>query len=395
MTAGNSQPGASPAAPRRGPLAGMKIIELAGIGPGPMAAMLLADLGATVLRIDRKEPSGLGIERPLRHNLLLRSRQSIALDLKSPAAVETVLRLVEGSDALIEGFRPGVTERLGLGPDACLARNPRLVYGRITGWGQEGPLSQAAGHDVNYLSLTGVLDAIGRPGQPPTIPLNLVGDFAGGSMYLVTGLLAAVIEARQSGRGQVVDAAIVDGAAHLAASFFGLEAAGLLNPARGTNILDHGAYYYDVYECSDGRWVSIGPIEPKFLAELLRRMDLDPATLGPQGDRSRWPQARETLAAAFRTATRDEWCRRLEGTDACFAPVLSWTEAPAHPHLRARGTFVDVDGVVQPAPAPRFSRTEPSAPTAPQPNDADVDSALAPWLQPGEIAALRAGGTIA
>lgn len=379
--------------PNPGPLAGTRIIELAGIGPGPMCAMLLADLGATVLRIDRREPSGLGLERPLRHNLVLRNRHSISLDLKDPAAVGLVLRLVEGADALIEGFRPGVTERLGLGPDHCLARNPRLVYGRITGWGQSGPLSRRAGHDINYIAITGVLDAIGRAGTPPAIPLNLVGDYAGGSLYLALGLLAGVLEAQRSGRGQVVDAAIVDGAAHLATTFFGMLGAGMLGP-RGSNILDGGAYFYDVYECADGKWVTVGPVEHKFLAELLRLLGIDPAEAGRQSDRAAWPKARALLAAKFRSATRDEWTARLQDSDACFAPVLSWAEAPHHPHLMERDTFIEVDGVTQPAPAPRFSRSVPAQPTPPSPNDADVAAALAAWLPAEDIVSLQGNGTL-
>lgn len=377
----------------RGPLSGLKVIELAGIGPGPMCAMLLADLGATVLRLDRTQPAGLGIERPLRFNLLLRNRHSISLDLKKPEAVETVLRLVEGADALIEGFRPGVTERLGLGPDVCLARNPKLVYGRITGWGQDGPLAKWAGHDLNYLAITGILNAIGRVDQPPGIPLNLVGDYAGGSLYLAFGLMAGVFEARRSGKGQVVDAAIVDGAAHLATTFFGMQAAGMLGE-RGTNIADTGAYFYDVYECKGGGWITVGPIEAKFLGELLRLLEIDPATVGKQMDRRAWPEARQCLAAVFRTRTREEWTSRLQESDACFAPVLSWAEAPQHPHLRERRTFVEVDGIAQPAPAPRFSRSVPADPTPPAANDADVDAALTSWLSPAEISALRGAGTI-
>jgi len=393
----HAQPGAQglmAATASAGPLSGLKVVELAGIGPGPMCAMLLADLGATVLRIDRTQPAALGIERPLRFNLLLRNRDSISLDLKKPEAVETVLRLVDGADALIEGFRPGVTERLGLGPDTCLARNPKLVYGRITGWGQEGPLSQWAGHDLNYLAITGVLGAIGRADQPPTIPLNIIGDYAGGSLYLALGVMAALFEAQRSGKGQVVDAAIVDGAAHLATTFFGMVAAGIWSEERGTNFSDTGAYYYEVYECADGRWVSVGPLEAKFLAELLKLLGIDPAEIGPAADRSTWPKARERMAAAFRTATRDEWTRRLEASDACFAPVLTWTEAPQHPHLQSRRTFVEVDGILQPAPAPRFSRTAPATPTPPQPNDTNVDAALAAWLLPQEIAGLRSGGIL-
>lgn len=276
-----------------GPLAGIKIVELAGIGPGPMCAMLLADLGATVLRIDRPQPADLGINRPLKYNLLLRNRQTIGLDLKKPAAVETVLELVEQSDALIEGFRPGVTERLGLGPDACLARNPRLIYARMTGWGQSGPLARTAGHDIGYIAITGVLNAIGRQNQPPCVPLNLVGDYAGGSLYLALGLLAGIIEARTSGKGQVVDAAIVDGAASLATTFFGMHAAGMLNPQRGANLTDTGSHFYDVYECADGKWLAVGPIESKFYEQLLQILELDPVQLGsqldpPAGRRRRW-----------------------------------------------------------------------------------------------------------
>lgn len=379
---------------RKGPLAGVRIVELAGIGPGPMAAMLLADMGAEVIRIERETPVDLGVSKPLRYNLTLRNRTSIALDLKQPASVERVLQLVAGADALIEGFRPGVTERLGLGPDVCLARNPRLVYGRITGWGQEGPLAQVAGHDINYISLTGTLDAIGRQGQPPSVPLALLGDMSGGALYLAMGVLAAILEARGSGQGQVVDAAVVDGTASMAMTFFGLAAAGKWQPERGTNILDSGAPFYDVYACADGKWISIGPIEARFHAELLERMGIPVDAIGPQMDTANWPHTREVLAAAFRTRTRAAWCDLLEGTDVCFAPVLSFAEAPSHPHLKARGTFVEVDGVVQPAPAPRFSRTPsamPTPPQAPQSPDADgVDAALAAWgLSPEAIAGWR------
>jgi alpha-methylacyl-CoA racemase len=378
-----------------GPLAGLKVVELAGIGPGPMCAMLLADLGATVIRIDRKQPVAQGIARPLRLNTLLRNRGAIALDLKLPAAIDAVLELVEQADALIEGFRPGVTERLGLGPDACLARNPRLVYGRLTGWGQDGPLSMRAGHDINYLALTGLLDAIGREGQPPTIPLNVVGDYASGSLYMAVGLLAGVLEAGRSGRGQVVDAAIVDGAAHLATTFFGMVAGGLWKPGRGTNISDSGSHFYDCYECADGRWVAVGPIEEKFFAELLRQLDIDPSSLGPQLSREGWKPAKAILAAKFRTRTRDEWSALLEASDACVSPVLSFGEAPQHPHLQARGTFVEIDGIAQARPAPRFSRSVPDTPTPPRAiTPANTDAALAPWFSAARIAALRTAGLI-
>lgn len=378
-----------------GPLAGIKVIELAGIGPGPMAAMLLADLGATVLRIDRKTPVELGTARPLKFNALLRNRRSIALDLKDPQSIELVLRLLEGADALIEGFRPGVTERLGLGPEPCMARNPRLVYGRMTGWGQTGPMAHAAGHDLNYIAVTGALHAIGGRGQPPTPPLNVLGDFAGGSMYLVMGLLAGIIEARQSGKGQVVDAAIVDGTASLMSSFYGQFAGGLWNLERGTNRTDSGAYFYGVYQCADGLWVSVAAIESKFFAELLRRMDIDPAQVGNQQDRNDWPKAQAVFTEKFRQRTRKAWCDLLEGTDACFAPVLSMAEAPQHPHMQAREAFVDVGGTVQPAPAPRFSRTIPKAPQpAMEINAANTDAALAEWLTEQEAAGWRARGVV-
>ncbi|CAB3729357.1 Acetyl-CoA:oxalate CoA-transferase [Achromobacter animicus] len=326
-------------APGAGALAGVTVIELEGIGPAPMAAMLLADMGATVLRIQRRDPVEQGIQREPRFNLLLRNRTSIELDLKRPESAALVLDLVESADALIEGFRPGVMERLGLGPDACLARNPRLVYGRVTGWGQSGPLAQSAGHDINYLAITGALDAIGRQGQPPTPPLALLGDFAGGGLYLALGILAALIERARSGLGQVVDAAMVDGAASLSTAFHGLAAAGMWRAERGTNLIDSGAPFYDVYACRDGRYVSIGPLEAKFFKQLLTLLELPPELAGWQSDRARWPALREQLAQAFAARSRDEWTARLEGTDACFAPVLNFDEAPNHPHLRARHVY--------------------------------------------------------
>ena len=378
-----------------GPLSGIKVVELAGIGPGPMCAMLLADLGATVIRVDRKQPAKLGIERPLKYNTLLRNRGSVALDLKDPAAVETVLQLVEQADALIEGFRPGVTERLGLGPEVCLQRNPRLAYGRLTGWGQEGPLAKVAGHDINYLALTGILEAIGREGQPPTIPLNLLGDYAGGSLYLAVGLLAAILEARQSGHGQVVDAAMVDGAVHLATTFFGMMAAGIWHAGRGTNISDSGSHFYDCYECADGRWVAVGPIEEKFFGDLLERIGVDSASLGPQLSQDHWKAAKAVLASRFKSRSRDEWARLLEHTDACVSPVLGFAEAPHHAHLKARGTFVEIDGIMQGAPAPRFSRSVPTIPTPPQPmTPENTDRALSAWFEAGKIATLRGQGLI-
>jgi len=379
-----------------GPLAGIKIVELTGIGPEPMCAMLLADLGATVLRIDRPEPSDLGVPRPLRYDLLLRGRKCLAVDLKHPTGKALALRLVERADALIEGFRPGVTERLGLGPADCLARNPRLVYGRVTGWGQQGPLAQAAGHDLNYIALAGAAHAFGRRGQPPTPPLNLIGDFGGGALYLAFGVVCGILEAQRSGRGQVVDAAMVDGAASLMTAFFGMMAAGLGSHERGTNILDTGAHFYEVYECADGRWISVAAIEGKFYAELLRRLDIDPATLPAQMDREHWPAAKSQLAALFKTRTHEEWCGLLEGTDACFAPVLTTDEAPEHPHNKARRTYVEIDGIVQPGPAPRFSRTVPDLPIPPQPRRGldKAEAILADWFDPTEIAELRAVGSL-
>jgi alpha-methylacyl-CoA racemase len=387
--------GSTAKALRAGPLAGTRVIELAGVGPGPMCAMLLADLGATVLRIDRKDPVDLGIKRPLQYDLLLRSRKSIALDLKDPAAVEVALQLISKADALIEGFRPGVTERLGLGPEVCLRRNPKLVYGRMTGWGQAGPLAQTAGHDIGYIALTGVLNAIGRRDAPPTIPLNLVGDYAGGSLFLALGIVAALHEAQRSGSGQVIDAAMVDGAAYLATTFFGMHAAGMLNPQRGTNISDSGSHFYDVYQCADDKWISVGPLEARFYAQLLQGLNLDAATLGAQSDPSAWQKAKPLLAARFRARSRDEWASIFAGTDACVVPVLDWDEAPRHPHLRERGTFVEVDGVVQPAPAQRFSRTPSSVPTPPEPiNPANTAAALAAWASEAEVKTWRAAGTL-
>lgn len=337
-----------------GPLAGIKIVELAGIGPGPFCSMLLSDLGAEVVRVDRLEVAG---KRNPNTDVLLRGRRSVAVDLKNPKGVETVLRLVEQADALLEGFRPGVMERLGLGPDECLQRNPKLVYGRMTGWGQEGPLAQAAGHDINYISITGSLHSFARRGERPVPPLNMVGDFGGGALYLAVGVLAGLLEARSSGKGQVVDAAMVDGAAHLMAMFYEWRACGVWKDAPGTNMLDTGSHFYDVYETRDGKYVSIGSIEPKFYAELLGLSRLDKEDLPTQFERERWPMMKERIAALFRTKTRDEWCRIMEGSDVCFAPVLSLAEAPAHPHNVQRKTFVELEGVVQPAPAPRFDRT--------------------------------------
>ncbi|GAA2308010.1 CaiB/BaiF CoA-transferase family protein [Actinomadura luteofluorescens] len=339
-----------------GPLSGVRVIELAGIGPGPFAAMLLADLGADVIRVDRASAVRDG-ESTGGTDFTNRGKRSIAIDLKSERGREVVLRLVERSDVLLEGFRPGVTERLGIGPDDCLARNPRLVYGRMTGWGQEGPLAHTAGHDVGYIAITGALHAIGRAGGPPQVPMNLLGDFAGGSMYLVTGVLAALLESRANGRGQVVDAAIVDGTAHLSTFIHGFLAGGIWEDRRGVNMLDTGAPWYDVYETSDGRHMAVGAIEPQFYAEFLRRLGLDGEDLPAQYDRDRWPAMRDRFAAAFRTRTRDEWAEVFVPSDACVAPVLSMTEAAEHPYNTSREVFPDLAGHRQPAPAPRFSRT--------------------------------------
>ena len=344
-----------------GPLQGVRIIELAGIGPGPFAAMMLADMGAEVIRVERAQAvPAAPPERPA-WDVLQRGRRNLALDLKNPDAVETLLALVEKADALLEGFRPGVMERLGLGPDDCLARNPRLVFGRMTGWGQEGPYASAAGHDINYISLAGALAHFGRHGDPPTPPLNMVGDFGGGGMLLAFGVVCALLETQRSGQGQVVDAAMVDGSAVLMTMFWAMRSIGLFDEARrGANLLDTGAHFYDVYRCQDGGYVSIGSIEPQFYAELLRLTGLDgDPEFAPQMDRALWPVLKSRLEQVFRTKTRDEWCELMEGTDVCFAPVLTMSEAAEHPHNVERKTFVEVGGVAQPAPAPRFSRTVP------------------------------------
>jgi len=360
-----------------GPLAGVKIVEFAGIGPAPMAAMMLADMGATVLRLDRPGPADLGVPMPEQFEFTKRSRAAVGIDLKKPAAIDFALKLIDGADALIEGFRPGVMERLGLGPDVCLARNPKLAYGRVTGWGQDGPLALAAGHDLNYIAVTGALHAIGRAGQKPTPPLNLVGDYGGGALYLVTGLLAAIISARSTGKGQVIDAAMVDGALSLMTPIYAMKAGGRLTHPRGENQLDSGAYFYEVYECADGEYISIAPIEAKFHAELYQRLGIDPAGMPKQWDRESWPIVKERLGAIFRTRTRDEWCKVLEGTDACFAPVLSMEEAHTHPHNVQRNAFIDVGGMRQPAPAPRFSDTQLEHPRPP--GAVTAGEALAAW----------------
>ena len=368
-----------------GPLAGVKIVEFTGIGPAPMAGMMLADMGATVLRIDRAAAADLGVPMAQEHEFTHRSRAVMKLDLKRPEAITQALRLIDGADALIEGFRPGVMERLGLGPEVCLGRNPKLAYGRVTGWGQHGPLAQGAGHDLNYIALTGALHAIGRAGQKPTPPLNLVGDYGGGALYLVTGLLAAIIAARTTGAGQVVDAAMVDGALSLMTPIYAMQAGGRLSAPRGENQLDSGAYYYEVYECADGQFISLAPIEAKFHAELLRLLEIDPASMPAQRDRGGWAAWKEVLTARFLARTRDDWCRILEGTDACFAPVLSMAEAHRHPHNQAREAFIDVGGHRQPAPAPRFGATPLAHPRAP--GSVSLAETLAAWnLSPDDIA---------
>lgn len=354
-----------PLPPSAGPLVGLRVIELASIGPGPMCGMLLSDLGADVVRVDRLQPSGLGLNLQRRFDINGRGRRSVALDLKSPAARDAVLRLLDSADVLIEGFRPGVTESLGLGPADCHARNPRLVYGRMTGFGQTGPLAHAAGHDMNYVALTGALHAIGSAGGAPVPPLNLVGDYGGGALYLAFGIMAALFERQRSGRGQVVDAAMVDGVASLASIFFGLQAGGQWRAGRGENLLDGGAPFYSTYQTADGRWISLGPLEPKFFATLAAALGLDDRFVQRQYDRALWPQMREAITAAVAQRTRDEWTALLEGTDACFAPVLSFEEAPRHPHAVARQAFVELDGINQPAPAPRFDRTPAQHPKPP------------------------------
>jgi alpha-methylacyl-CoA racemase len=376
-----------------GPLSGTTIVELAGIGPGPFAGMLLADMGADVIRVERpggNPMAGFG------HSIMFRSRRGIAVDLKHSAGVEVVLRLIEGADAIFEGFRPGVAERLGLGPDVCLARNPRLVYGRMTGWGQEGPLAGAAGHDINYIALTGALHAIGRAGAGPVPPLNLVGDFGGGGMLLAYGMVCALLHTARTGQGQVVDAAMVDGSAALMAMFYGLRAQGLFDDERGTHLLDGGAPFYDTYETADGRWVAVGPLEPQFFGTFCELLGLDAALRPAHGDPARWPELRARLAEVFRSRTRDEWDALLLGTDACYAPVLGLAEAPGHPHHVARGTFVEVDGVTQPAPVPRFSASAPDAPRPEQaPGTHTREVLLAAGLSGAEIDALLAQGAVA
>jgi alpha-methylacyl-CoA racemase len=378
-----------------GPLAAIRVVELAGIGPAPLCCTLLADLGADVLRIERPGASS-GIFGEARFDLLSRGRRSCAIDLKREAGRAAVLRLGAHADVLVEGFRPGVAERLGVGPEPCCAQNPRLVYGRMTGWGQTGPLAHAAGHDINYLALTGALHAIGRAGQAPLPPLNLVADFGGGALYLAAGILAALVERVSSGRGQVVDAAMLDGVTHLMSMVYGLFAAGRWRDQRGANLLDGGAPFYDVYETSDGKYVSIGALEPQFFAELAERIGLPAEQRARHARPAEWPQLRAALAEIFRGRTRSEWCSLLEGSDACFAPVLSLAEAPEHPHNRARGTFASVDGVLQSAAAPRFERTPAGPPRPASQPGIDTLRALADWgFSEEDLRDLGAAGAIA
>jgi alpha-methylacyl-CoA racemase len=340
-----------------GPLSGFKIIELAGIGPGPFCGMMLADMGAEVIRVERFSAAADSAATAPK-DILARNRRSIAVDLKSPAGIETVMRLMEGADALFEGFRPGVTERLGLGPDQCLERNERLVYGRMTGWGQDGPMAQAAGHDINYIGLAGALHAMGRAGEKPVPPLNLVGDFGGGGMLLAYGLVCALLEVSKSGKGQVVDAAMIDGTSALMAMFYSMSASGRFHLERGTNLLDGGAHFYDTYRTKDDEHICIGSIEPQFYALLIEKAGLDAEKFAPQMDESQWPELKAELTNVFLTKTRAQWCELMEGTDVCFAPVLNLEEAAEHPHSKARNSYLQVDGVLQHAPAPRFSRTK-------------------------------------
>ena len=380
-----------------GPLSGFRIIEIAGIGPGPFAAMMLADMGAEVIRVERAGAvRGAAPDAP-HPDLLRRNRRNIAVDLKHPDGVAVLLDLVEHADALIEGFRPGVMERLGVGPDVCLARQPKLVFGRMTGWGQTGPYAPAAGHDINYISLAGALAHFGRAGQPPTPPINMVGDFGGGGMLLAFGVVCGLLEAQRSGAGQVVDAAMVDGSAVLMTMFWAFHQMGMHDISqRGVNMLDTGAHFYDVYECADGEYVSIGSIEPQFYAELLRLTGLegDPE-FARQHDQSMWPALKERLAAVMRTKTRDEWCQLMEHTDVCFAPVLRMDEAARHPHNVERSTFVDAFGLTQPAPAPRFSRTEPVLDIPPAHDGQHTVEVLSQWgVAADRIEALLASGAV-
>lgn len=375
----------------QGPLVGVKVVEFAGIGPGPFCGMLLADLGADVVRIDRADAVGRAAP-----DIMNRGKRSVAVDLKKPEGVEAVLSLIEKADALIEGFRPGVMERLGVGPEVALQRNPRIVYGRMTGWGQTGPWSTMAGHDIDYIALTGALHTMGRAGEPPAPPLNLVGDYGGGALYLAFGLLAGVIEAKSSGKGQVIDCAMIDGAASLMTMFYGMKAAGLWNTKRDDNLLDGGAHFYDTYECADGQWLAVGAIEPQFHALLVKGLGLAADAFPAQMSRAEWPAYTKRVAEIVKTKTRDDWMKVFEGTDACVAPVLSMDEAPKHAHNAERKTFVEAFGTIQPGPAPRFSRTTGAINGAPAMPGKQSEDVLKGWgIEPERAAGfLKAGAVV-
>lgn len=375
-----------------GPLKGLKIIEMAGIGPGPFCGMVLADLGAEIIRVDRASAIGTGSKKEPSN----RGKKSIAVDLKAKEGVEVVLKLVETADAIFEGFRPGVMERLGIGPEVCMARNDRIVFGRMTGWGQEGPLANAAGHDINYISLSGALAAIGRPGSPPVPPLNLIGDFGGGGMLLALGLVAALLESKESKKGQVVDAAMTDGSALLMTMIYSMQSSGMWKTTMGSNLLDGGSHFYDTYECKDGKFISIGSIEPQFYALLCQIAELDEKVFSKQMSRDLWPEQKEEIKKIFLKKTRDEWCELMEGTDVCFAPVLDMSEAPQHPHNKERKTFIDLEGVTQPAPAPRFSRTEPEVVSSPSIVGEHTNEVLSSiGLSEEDISTLKTSGAVA
>lgn len=375
-----------------GPLKGLKIIEMAGIGPGPFCGMVLADLGAEIIRVDRASAIGTGSKQEPSN----RGKKSIAVDLKAKEGVEVVLKLVETADAIFEGFRPGVMERLGIGPEVCMARNDRIVFGRMTGWGQEGPLANAAGHDINYISLSGALAAIGRPGSPPVPPLNLIGDFGGGGMLLALGLVAALLESKESKQGQVVDAAMTDGSALLMTMIYSMQSSGMWKTTMGSNLLDGGSHFYDTYECKDGKFISIGSIEPQFYALLCQIAELDEKVFSKQMSRDLWPEQKEEIKKIFLKKTRDEWCELMEGTDVCFAPVLDMSEAPQHPHNKERKTFIDLEGVTQPAPAPRFSRTEPEVVSSPSIVGEHTNEVLSSiGLSEEDISTLKTSGAVA
>ena len=373
-----------------GPLTGVKIVEFAGIGPGPFCGMLFADMGADLVRVDRK-----GTKGGAKTDIASRGKRSVAFDLKNPAAIEAVLKLLDGADALIEGFRPGVMERLGLGPDVVLKRNPKLVYGRMTGWGQTGTLAQAAGHDLNYISITGAVGSMGKQGEKPPIPLNLVGDFGGGALYLAMGVCAALVEAGKSGKGQVIDVAMSDGAASLMTMFYSMRASGIWSDKRYDNMLDGGAPFYDTYETSDGKYVGLGSIEPQFYALLREKAGLTDAEFDHQHDKSKWPSLKAKLAAVIKTKTRDEWDALMLGTDVCYAPILSLDEAPHHAHNKSRDTFLTIDGVVQPAPAPRFSRTVSKVAGGIPAGGEHNEAALKDWgFSADEVASLQKSGAL-